>query len=244
MIDDGRSFEHLVKLQGGQLIAFTPASGFGLNPFSMIDAAGAEENDDDRLDCFAMVKAIVGQMTRHVARLSDPERGLIDRAVNLVWTEHGLDASVTKVGECLAAMANEIASDLATSLGPFTAGGTHAAFFEGQASLDLEADFTVFEMSDLAPREDALYAGSGIGHGDRDRHTGVTARLNELLSAVQNPIVAIAPCARPQRRCVRSGTRFSQAERTYRLSADHWSQVSLPLQRTRGVYSHHRSVAV
>ncbi|MBA4162552.1 MAG: type-IV secretion system protein TraC, partial [Novosphingobium sp.] len=101
-----------------------------------------------------MVKAIVGQMARHSARLTDTERGLIDRAVNLVWSEHQSSASVTKVGACLAAMENETAADLATSLGPFTAGGTYARFFEGQASLDLEADFTVFEMSDLATREE------------------------------------------------------------------------------------------
>jgi conjugal transfer ATP-binding protein TraC len=154
VIDDGRSFEHSVKLQGGRFIEFTLASGFCLNPFSMIDAARAAEDEDYRLDCFAMVKAIVGQMARHVARLTDTERGLIDRAVNQVWSEHGSDASVTRVGACLAAMENETAADLATSLGPFTEGGTYARFFEGQASLDLEADFTVFEMSDLATREE------------------------------------------------------------------------------------------
>ncbi|MFC0590796.1 type IV secretion system protein TraC [Novosphingobium aquiterrae] len=154
VIDDGRSFEHSVKLQGGRFIEFTLASGFCLNPFSMIDAARAAEDEDYRLDCFAMVKAIIGQMARHVARLTDTERGLIDRAVNLVWSEHGPNASVTRVGDCLAAMGNETAADLATSLGPFTAGGTYAQFFEGQASLDLEADFTVFEMSDLATREE------------------------------------------------------------------------------------------
>lgn len=154
VIDDGRSFEHSVKLQGGRFIEFTLASGFCLNPFSMIDAARAADDEDYRLDCFAMVKAIIGQMARHVARLTDTERGLIDRAVNLVWSEHGSEASVTRVGACLAAMENETAADLATSLGPFTEGGTYAQFFEGQASLDLEADFTVFEMSDLATREE------------------------------------------------------------------------------------------
>ena len=74
VIDDGRSFEHSVKLQGGRFIEFTLASGFCLNPFSMIDAARAAEDEDYRLDCFAMVKAIVGQMARHVARLTDTEK--------------------------------------------------------------------------------------------------------------------------------------------------------------------------
>ena len=60
MIDDGRSFEHSVKLQGGRFVEFTMKAGFCLNPFSMIDGQRAEEDDDYRLDCFGMVKAIVG----------------------------------------------------------------------------------------------------------------------------------------------------------------------------------------
>ena len=154
VIDDGRSFEHSVKLQGGRFIEFTLKSGFCLNPFSMIDAARAAEDDDYRLDCFAMVKAIVGQMARYSAKLNDTERGLIDRAVNTVWNALGAAASITAVGEALAAIADQSASDLATALTPYMAGGTFAAFFEGQASLDLDADFTVFEMSDLGAREE------------------------------------------------------------------------------------------
>ena len=44
-------------------------AGFCLNPFSMIDAARAAEDEDYRLDCFGMVKAIIGQMARHSAAL-------------------------------------------------------------------------------------------------------------------------------------------------------------------------------
>ena len=47
-----------------------------------------------------------------------------------------------------------LARDLATALAPYMAGGTYGAFFEGAATLDLSCDFTVFEMSDLAARED------------------------------------------------------------------------------------------
>jgi conjugal transfer ATP-binding protein TraC len=51
-------------------------------------------------------------------------------------------------------MENETAADLATALGPFTAGGTYVRFFEGEASSISSHDFTVFEMSDLAAREE------------------------------------------------------------------------------------------
>jgi conjugal transfer ATP-binding protein TraC len=154
VIDDGRSFEHSVKLQGGRFVEFTMKAGFCLNPFSMIDGKRAEEDDDYRLDCFGMVKAIVGQMARHSAQLSDTERGLIDRAVNAVWLAHATGATISSVGEALAAMDSEVARDLAIALAPFMAGGTYSAFFEGQATLELDSDFTVFEMSDLAAREE------------------------------------------------------------------------------------------
>lgn len=154
VIDDGRSFEHSVKLQGGHFVEFTLKAGFCLNPFSMIDAVRAEEDEDYRLDCFGMVKAIIAQMARHSAPLSDTERGLIDRAVNQVWEDRRSNASVTHIGEALQALGNDIAADLATALAPFMAGGTYGAFFEGEATLDLSHDFTVFEMSDLAAREE------------------------------------------------------------------------------------------
>ena len=154
VIDDGRSFEHSVKLQGGRFVEFTLASGFCLNPFSMIDGARAEDDEDYRLDCFAMVKAIIGQMARYSAPLNDTERGLIDKAVNEVWSAHGPAASVTAVGEALAASDKPAAHDLATALAPFMRGGTYGAFFEGQASLEVGAPFIVYEMSDLAAREE------------------------------------------------------------------------------------------
>ncbi|MEO0031629.1 MAG: type secretion system protein TraC [Pseudomonadota bacterium] len=154
VIDDGRSFEHSARLLGGRFVEFTFAAGFGLNPFAMIDAARADADEDYRLDCFGMVKAIVGQMARHSSPPTDTERGLIDRAVNMVWAEHGAAASITAIGEVLADMDSESATGLATALAPYMAGGTYSRLFEGAASVDLEAGFTVFEMSDLATRED------------------------------------------------------------------------------------------
>src|SRR5690606_34548917 len=115
-------------LQGGRSVEFTMKAGFRLNPFSMIDGERAAEDEDYRLDCFGMVKAIVGQMARYSAKLNDTERGLIDRAVNTVWSERGVDASITGVGEALAGLGNAAASDLATALAPYMAGGTYGAF--------------------------------------------------------------------------------------------------------------------
>ncbi|MXO71776.1 type IV secretion system protein TraC [Alteraurantiacibacter buctensis] len=154
VIDDGRSFEHSVKLQGGRFVEFTLSSGFSLNPFSLIDDARASLDDDYRLDCMAMVKAIVGQMARPSTAPSDTERGHIDRAITQVWESLGSGGSIDDVAHNLHGGENEVARDLATAIAPFCRGGSYAAFFAGKASFAFEDDFTVFEMSDLASRED------------------------------------------------------------------------------------------
>lgn len=154
VIDDGRSFMNSCLLQGGRLVEFTLASGFCLNPFSMIDAARVAQDEDYRLDCMAMLKAMVAQMARFVDRLNDTERGLIDQAVNRVWDEQGRAGSVESVALALEASGNAEAANLAIAMGPFRAGGTYGAFFNGEATLRLEVDFTVFEMSDLSTREE------------------------------------------------------------------------------------------
>ena len=154
VIDDGRSFMNSCRLQGGAFVEFTMASGFGLNPFAMIDAERVESEDDYRLDCMTMLKAIIGQMARFIDRLNDTERGLIDAAVNAVWEAHGRHGSVDRVAAALTATGNEDARNLAIAMSPFCEGGTYGGFFSGEATLKLEADFTVFELSDLATREE------------------------------------------------------------------------------------------
>ena len=154
VIDDGRSFEHSVKLQGGRFVEFTLKSGFSLNPFSMVDDARALDDEDYRLDCFAMIKAIIAQMARHSEAPSDVERGLIDQAVTKVWESLGSGASIDDVARALVATANPIAENLAVSIAPYIEGGSYGGFFTGPASFALDDDFTVFEMSDLASRED------------------------------------------------------------------------------------------
>ena len=154
VIDDGRSFEHSSKLQGGAFVEFTMSSGFCINPFSMIDPDMAEADEDYLLDCFAMLKSIVNQMARHVDKLNDTERGLIDGAVNLVWNEKGRGGSIDDVIEALTATENPLGIDLGIAMRPFSSGGTYGRFFQGEVSFELKADLTVFELSDLSSREE------------------------------------------------------------------------------------------
>ncbi|MEM6409963.1 MAG: type IV secretion system protein TraC [Pseudomonadota bacterium] len=154
VIDDGRSFEHMAKALGGTFTEFKLSSGISINPFRMIDEDLAQGDDDYLVDCLAMLKSIISQMARNETRLNDTERGLIDQAVNVVWDAHARDGTVDHVIEALKQAEHPYAYDLATSLLPFAASGTFGRFFLGDANLDLSADLTVFELSDLATREE------------------------------------------------------------------------------------------
>lgn len=154
VIDDGRSFEHMGKILGGSFVEFRLRDGFSLNPFSMIDVSLIESDEDYLIDALAMLKAIVGQMARHVDRLNDTERGLIDGAVNRVWEAKGRGGGIDDVIAELRAEMNVQADDLAIAMSPFSSAGTYGRFFMGEASIDMSAALTVFELSDLSSREE------------------------------------------------------------------------------------------
>lgn len=154
VIDDGRSFEHMSKALGGCFTEFRLSSGISINPFRMIDLEVAAEDEDYLVDCLAMLKSIIAQMARNENKLNDTERGLIDQAVNKVWSEHNRDGTVDHVIAGLQAADHPAARDLATSLLPFSQEGTYGKFFIGDNNLDLSSDLTVFELSDLSSREE------------------------------------------------------------------------------------------
>jgi conjugal transfer ATP-binding protein TraC len=154
VIDDGRSFEHMAKALGGKFIEFKLTAGISINPFRIIDPAMAEADEDYLVDCLAMLKAIISQMARYEDRLNDTERGVIDAAVNEVWNTLGRDGTVDAVMAALRALNDPFAANLAMGLLPFASSGTFGRFFIGDNNLDLSADLTVFELSDLASREE------------------------------------------------------------------------------------------
>jgi conjugal transfer ATP-binding protein TraC len=100
-----------------------------------------------------MLKAIISQMARYENRLNDTERGLIDAAVNAVWNEKAREGTVDGIIAALRSAGHPQADDLATAL-PFSEAGTYGPFFLGDTNLDLSADLTVFELSDLSSREE------------------------------------------------------------------------------------------
>lgn len=158
VIDDGRSFEHTCKALGGDFVEFKLTNSFSLNPFSLVDEALIESGDEAaneyKVDCLAMINAMVKQMVRQLDRISDNERGIIDTAVNAVWDKKGRHGSLDDVRNELLQDDSPYARDLADALRPFCLGGTYGEFFDGECSLELNAQLTVFEISGLAQRED------------------------------------------------------------------------------------------
>jgi conjugal transfer ATP-binding protein TraC len=152
VIDDGRSFEHMAKALGGRFTEFRLSSGISINPFRMIDPDMSQSDEDYLVDCMAMLKAIIAQMARFEDRLNDTERGLIDQAVNRVWEQFGRDGTIDAIIEALGDTGHPYGQDLGTALLPFASSGTFGRFFLGDNNLDLSADLTVFELSDLATR--------------------------------------------------------------------------------------------
>src|SRR3546814_15306904 len=112
----------------------------------------ARVRTDYRRNGMAMLKTSVNQMSRHIDRLNDTERGLIDGAVNSVWAEKGRHGSIDDVVAALDATGNGLAMDLGIAMRPFSSGGTYGRFFQGEVSFALSAQMTVFELSVLSSR--------------------------------------------------------------------------------------------
>jgi hypothetical protein len=70
-----------------------------------------------------------------------------------VWNEKAREGTVDGIIAALHA-GHPQADDLATALLPFSEAGTYGPFFLGDTNLDLSADLTVFELSDLSSREE------------------------------------------------------------------------------------------
>ena len=154
VIDDGRSFQHMCEIQGGNHVVPTIGSGFCLNLFDMIDAKLCEKDEDYKIECLTMLRTIVSQMARFTGTTNDSERGIIDETVNAVWNEKGNAGTIDHIIERLDVDGDFAGKDLARSLQPYSASGTYGKFFIGKTTFKVDGDLTVFELSDLASKEE------------------------------------------------------------------------------------------
>ncbi len=153
VIDDGHSFEHSCKLQGGQFIEFTDKNKLCVNPFSIIDEDSFNNSPDYKTDVVILVNRMVRQMCRALGVTDDIENAFIERAINEAWESEGRAANITTVQNALMGNKDKRAKDLGVTLLPFTKTGTFGAYFEGTANITLTNPLMVFELAELKTRK-------------------------------------------------------------------------------------------
>ncbi|HYG28286.1 MAG TPA: type IV secretion system protein TraC, partial [Caulobacteraceae bacterium] len=154
VIDDGFSFMSSCQLQGGAFVRFALGSGLCLNPFSLIDADAAADDEEYAAESCKLIKLLVELAARQDRRATAEESGVIEKAVNAVWNDLGRAGSIDAVAHWMRQNEGERGRDLALSLAAYVADGAYGEFFNGPATLEIDNPLTVFEMSDLETKKD------------------------------------------------------------------------------------------
>lgn len=152
VIDVGRSYQNLIRLQKGTFLEFTPSTKLCINPFTWVGT-------DDELDFkseMRMLKPMIGRMASPNAPLTEFQYALIGEAISAVWQDYAQDTNPTLIRDYLLGnIKNEsggterVAYELAKQLAPFTKGGVYGDFFNGRANISLDADMVGLELEEL-----------------------------------------------------------------------------------------------
>ena len=102
VIDSGESFKSSCELQGGVYIKFSLETAICLNPFSMADGDLARSDAEYEAETKQTIGQLVMCMARNDVMPTQEEKGIIDRAVNLVWERKGTAGCITDVADLLA----------------------------------------------------------------------------------------------------------------------------------------------
>lgn len=152
VIDVGRSYQNLIRLQKGIFLEFTPRMELCINPFTWVGT----DNELDFKSEMRMLKPMIGRMASPNAPLSEFQYALIDEAITAVWHDYGQDTNPTRIRDYLldkikneAGGTERVAYELAKQLLPFTKEGVYGDFFNGQANISLDADMVGLELEEL-----------------------------------------------------------------------------------------------
>ncbi|MBO0501487.1 type IV secretion system protein TraC [Chromobacterium haemolyticum] len=152
VIDVGRSYQNLIRLQKGTFLEFTPETKMCINPFSWV-------GEDDELDFKAemrLLKPMIGRMASPNAALNEYQYSLLTEAITGVWNDYGQETNPTLIQKyLLEKIKNEsgsierVAFELGKQLQPFTEGGVYGNYFNGRANISLDADMVGLELEEL-----------------------------------------------------------------------------------------------
>ena len=152
VIDVGRSYQNLIRLQKGTFLEFTPSTKLCINPFSWVGT----DNELDFKSEMRMLKPMIGRMASPNAPLTEFQYALIGEAISAVWQDYGQETNPTRIRDYLLdKIKNEsggterVAYELAKQLEPFTESGVYGDFFNGRANISLDADMVGLELEEL-----------------------------------------------------------------------------------------------
>ena len=154
VIDVGRSYQNLIRLQKGSFIEFTPFSKnpMCINPFSWVGT----DNELDFKAEMRLLKPMVGRMASPNAPLTEFQYSLIAEAITAVWKDYGTETTPTLIRDfLLSGIKNEeggverAAYELAKQLQPFTVDGVYGEYFNGKANISLDGDMIGLELEEL-----------------------------------------------------------------------------------------------
>jgi len=154
VIDDGYSFKNTCEILEGRHIAFDGSREIRLNPFSALDQDEMVK-EEYRSEAIELVTRVIASMAAlgdgQSGRVREVEEDYISEAVSVIWAEKGPKGEVSDVRDLLALQAEteERLEDVVRKLDKFSRGGIYGRYFEGEANIQLDSPFTVFELSDI-----------------------------------------------------------------------------------------------
>jgi conjugal transfer ATP-binding protein TraC len=155
ILDKGNSYKNLCLLEGGQYVVFDPNRPLRINPIGR-----AEDMTNERL---LFVKEILGEMcSQGEAPIRKEERTILENSIlRAVGQKKQGEVFLSDVYRALLEEARSgprsLAQDLdrlVLSLKPFVGNGAYAGFFDGPGQIDFKRSFTVFELGDIAKRQE------------------------------------------------------------------------------------------
>lgn len=140
VIDQGRSYEKLCSILGGQFIEFSEDSNICLNPFTHI------ENIDEEMD---LLKAIFAKMAAPEGGLADFHMAAVEEKIKAAFSVFGRETDVSAVAEQCLSDSDPRVKDIGKQLYPYTRLGSYGRWFNGPNNVDLTNDFVVMELQEL-----------------------------------------------------------------------------------------------
>ncbi len=145
VIEIGRGFEKLCKLNGGDHIDVRPDMEIGLNPFSSVEVL------DDEIE---ELVGIIGTMISPKGELTDSDMATIGIAIRAVYGANGTNATPTHVRDYLAAQDSKPrAIEMSEMMNEFTENGAYGHWFNKPMNVDLKGRFVNLELIELQRRK-------------------------------------------------------------------------------------------